>query len=61
MSDKKEFRLVRLAFSALLEPHHGQAAALTTLGIFIARQDQSDIGCHGYFVAHIVPDGLVKR
>ena len=48
--NKKEFRLVRL-------PAFNQE----NLGIFIARQSQVDIGCHGYFVAHIVPNGLVKR
>ncbi len=49
---KKEFRLVRLAFDM---SHWAQ------LGIFLARQEQVDIGCYGYFVAHIVPTGLVMR
>ena len=31
------------------------------LGIFIARSHQKDIGCAGYFVASIIPDGLVNR
>ena len=55
-SGKKEFRLVRLAFLT------GNAGSCESqLGIFIARQNQLDIGCFGYFVAHIVPNGLVKR
>lgn len=52
-TSKKEFRLVRLLFDP--------SASGPQLGIFIARQDQIDIGCHGYFVAHIMPNGLVKR
>ena len=46
---KKEFRLVRF--------HKDREH----LGIFIARQNQTDIGCFGYFVVHIMPEGLVKR
>ena len=48
-NEKKEFRLVRFH-----EEHDH-------LGIFVARQNQVDIGCFGYFVVHIIPDGLVKR
>ena len=48
--EKKEFRLVRFLHERV---EH--------LGIFIARQNQVDIGCHGYFIVHILPDGLTKR
>jgi hypothetical protein len=48
---RKEFRLVRLVNNGL-ESH---------LGIFIAKKSQTDIGCHGFYVAHIMPDGLVMR
>ena len=48
-NEKKEFRLVRF------HQEHDH------LGIFVARQNQVDIGCFGYFVVHIIPDGLVKR
>jgi len=65
VNSKKEFRLVRLAFGhsySNCESSNSRSTQGTSqLGIFIARQDQPDIGCHGYFVAHIVPDGLVKR
>ena len=55
--NKKEFRLVRLAF-----PYNNNSeqigaqnrSATSQLGIFIARQDQPDIGCHGYFVKHLI-------
>lgn len=48
---KKEFKLVRLTGN----DNH--------LGIFIARQNQllPKSGCHGYYVAHIIPDGMVSR
>ena len=69
VNSKKEFRLVRLAFGNSCYSNFEQSSnsrstsqgITSQLGIFIARQDQPDIGCHGYFVAHIVPDGLVKR
>lgn len=48
--EKKEFRLVRLA-----------NVGSEHLGIFIARKDHVDESNFGYFVAHIMPDGLVKR
>ena len=47
-NQKKEFRLVRIQLNE-------------NLGIFLARQNQVEIGCHGYFVVYILPDGLVKR
>ena len=54
---KKEFRLVRIkgseGFSA--------AAVGADLGIFIARSPQAEVGCPGYYVAHILQDGIVKR
>lgn len=48
-NQKKEFRLVRMQLDD------------ENLGIFLARQNQVEIGCHGYFVVYILPDGLVKR
>ena len=52
-SEQKDFRLVRLT-------SHRQTG-LSELGVFVARVHQVEIGCAGYFIAHIVPDGLVKR
>ena len=48
-NQKKEFRLVRLTLDE------------ESLGIFLARQNQVEIGCHGYFVVYILRDGLVTR
>ena len=56
---KKEFRLVRIK-----NPEGFPAAAATVgadLGIFIARSPQLEVGCPGYYVAHILQDGIVKR
>ena len=56
---KKEFRLVRIK-----NPEGFPAAAATVgadLGIFIARSPQVEVGCPGYYVAHILQDGIVKR
>ena len=50
-SQQKEFRLVRLIS---LRKHF-------ELDMFLARRHQTDIGCVGYFIVHILPDGLVKR
>ena len=49
-SARREFRLVRL-----------RNDFESDLGIFIARSQQPDIGCQGYYVAFVLPDGLVKR
>ncbi|CAB4059043.1 unnamed protein product [Lepeophtheirus salmonis] len=47
---KKEFRLVRLL-----------NVEQRTLGIFIARMEQQEVGCIGYYIAHINFDGIVHR
>eukprot|EP00095_Tigriopus_kingsejongensis_P005692 maker-scaffold158_size296719-snap-gene-1.24 protein:Tk05692 transcript:maker-scaffold158_size296719-snap-gene-1.24-mRNA-1 annotation:"domain protein" len=47
---KKEFRLVRM-----------KNRYQSDLGIFIARCQQPDIGCPGYYVAFIQPRGFVQR
>ena len=53
----KEFRLITLSTN-----YGSQSGDFQNhLGIFIARKSQNDIGCHGYFIAHVMPDGLVKR
>ena len=56
---KKEFRLVRIKNPEGFAP--GSTAVGADLGIFIARSPQAEVGCPGYYVAHIVQDGVVKR
>ena len=58
---KKEFRLVRI--KNVEEGFDAAAAAAVgaDLGIFIARSPQAEVGCPGYYVAHILQDGIVKR
>ena len=51
---KKEFRLVRIKNSE-------GATVGEDLGIFIARSPQAEVGCPGYYVAHILQNGIVKR
>ena len=52
---KKEFRLVRI------KNQEDFATGAADLGIFIARSPQAEVGCPCYYVAHILPDGIVKR
>ena len=73
MKPKKEFMLVRLhqtpekptriskpLRSSLLSDLSNQPSS-RDLGIFIARNNPTDASGPAYFIAKIMPDGLVKR
>ena len=57
-TQRKDFRLVRLTSGT----GGRSGAGLAELGVFVARVHLGpEIGCAGYFIAHVVPDGLIKR